>query len=817
MSGLIRDVRYALRQWRSAPGFTAFSLGVLAVGIGGSLALFGLFDALALRTLPVDRPDRLVAITTFSPAPPRDLGSLPLPALRAIEQRQRVFSAMAGYASGGVSTLDGGRPVEHGVAFTTPGYFETLGVQPVLGRLLTADDADDRVVVISDGHWQRSHNRDPNIIGQTIYLETIPFTIVGVAPKGFSGLQIASRIDFFAPIESIRAIFYRDLRAEDFVIPLTYAIGRLEHGVSIDQARSQLQAMWPAVLDDVMPPSAAGAERAELLSRRLDVVPASRGFSLMRDWYATPLQVLVVSTGLLLLILCVNLAGLVWARALSRQRDIDVRIAIGASPARIVRQLGVESLLLTTTGALLALPIAWVASQALVHMMWNEPAVLPLDLTPGWRVYVVAITGVAITGLAITFLPAWKTYRRTRAGRSSMLSGSIRVTSRANDALIVAQVAIAAVLLVGAGLVTSSLLTLRDRAGFPTESVQMSRLAPKIGAYAGQDLHGYMRDLVERAAAVPGVTSAALSVPEPLMGIEEGEERPPVTPADAPDGARIHATLMSVSPDFFATMRMALVGGRDFSWSDNADTRAVAVLSSRSAARLFPDGDAIGRTVRVGSDPRRQRMEVLGIVADARLSDLHADDPLFVFVSLLQQPDISPTVVIRTERRQAAIEPAIRQAIESAGRDFVTAQRSLDAQINVSLLRERLMAVGARWFGGLAVVLVAAGMAGVLSQFVARRTKEIGIRVALGASPAAIRTMVLGRTLRLIGMGLLIGLPLAGGAAAILASQLTAVSAADAATFALAISTILVVSIAAAWAPARRALGIKPIDALKAE
>lgn len=821
-----RDLRYGGRALIRSPGFTAFSLAVLAIGIGGGMALFGLLDALALRSLPVERPDRLVSMTAISPAQPSDPGYLPLPVLRALDRRQQVLASMSGYIASGVTTLDNGRPVEHGAAFVSDGYFATLGVRPVVGRLWTRSDLDGdaHVAVISDGYWQRCCNRDPQILGRTVRLMEVPFTIIGVTPAHFSGVDLVGANDFFLPIETAAALFPLP---KDYVLPLTRAIGRLRDGVSLDTARSQLQATWPAVLDEVVPPAATGIERDEFLGRRLQVLSAARGFSYIRDWYATPLYLLVTATAALLLVICVNLAGLVWARALTRQREIDTRLALGASTRRIAQQMLAEHLLLTTTGTLIALPVGWVVSHALVRMMWNEPAVTPLDLMPGWRVYVVAAAAAAVTGAAMTLLPVWKTRQRARAGWSSMSWVGERVTSRASDIVVVAQIAVAVVLMVAAGLVTTTLSSLRDRSGVPTTDVRLARLWPRPGAYVGLEAGSHIRDLAERASAVPGVAAAALSVPEPLMGLDVGEERLPVTATDATDGVPVQATIMWVSPRFFETMGVPLTTGRDFTWADDASSRPVAMLSSATSARLFADGRAgrtdhgphaaIGRSVRIGFDPRLQRVEVVGIAADARLADVHTDEPLFVFVPLLQQPSVSPTVIVRTNQSQSVLEPMLRDALEAAGRDFAVKQQTLDAQIDASLLRERLMALGGRWFGGLAMVLVVAGVAGVSSQLVARRRREIGVRMALGASPATIVSMVIGRTLALAALGLLVGLPLAGIAAMLVARQLSPVSAGDRTIFLAAASMILVVSLAAAWAPARRAVRIQPTEALRAE
>lgn len=821
-----RDIRFAWRGLARSPGFTAFSTAVLAVGVGGGMALFGLLDALALRALPVERPDRLVSMTAVSPARSFDPGHLPLPALRALDRRQQVFASMSGYIANGVTTLDDGRPREHGAVFATDGYFETLGVRPVVGRLWNRDDVggDARVVVISDGYWERCCNRDPHILGRTIRLMDVPFTIIGVTPARFSGVELVGANDFFLPIETVTVLFPLP---EGFVPPLSRAIGRLRDGVSLDAARSQLQALWPAALDEALPASATGIERDEFLGRRLQVLSAARGFSYVRDWYATPLYLLVSATGVLLLVICVNLAGLVWARTLTRQREIDTRLALGASTRRIARQMLAEHLLLTTAGTLLALPVAWAAGHALVRMMWNEPAVAPLDLTPGWRVYVVAGAAAIITGAAMTLLPVRRTQRRARGGWSSMSSVGDRVTARANDVVIVAQIAAAVVLLVGAGLVTTSLGALRERPGFPTTDLHLTRLWPRPGAYAGLDRSRHIRDLAERVSALPGVASVALSVPEPLMGLDVGEERVPVSVDDATDGVRVQATIMLVSPRFFETMGVPLSAGRDFTWADDASSRPVAMLSSASARRLFADGRAerplgdphaaIGRSVRIGFDPQLQRVEVVGIANDVRLADVHTDEPLFVFVHLLQQPSVSPTVIVRTIQSQSALEPMVRDAVESAGRDFAVHQQTLDAQIDVSLLRERLMALGGRWFGGLAMVLVVAGMAGVSSQLVARRRREIGVRMALGASAFTIASMVLGRMLALAALGLLIGLPLAAIAATLVVRQFTTLPARDITTFAAAAAMILAISLAAAWAPARRAVRIQPAEALRSE
>lgn len=810
----VGDVAYALRQGPRAPGVAIFSLAVLAIGIGVSLALFGLFDALALRVLPLSEPDRLLSLQSVSPARPGDPGSVPTDALGEVRRRQGVFAAITGYAAGGLSMLDEGRPVQHGVVFAGSEYFETFGVQPSLGRLLGAGDASAQVVVLSDDFWRRRYNRDGTIVGQIIRLEDKPFTIIGVSAPGFVGLEPHSGVDFFLPIAAVGPLLSLP---PDFPVALTRAVGRLKPGVSVVEARRELAVLWPGVLAAIVPPDSSGVTRTEFLSRRLEVVPASRGFSDMRDWYASPLQMLAAATVILLLVMCANLAGLVWTRTLGRQRELNVRIALGASPGRITRQLLTETLTVTTAGTVIALPIAWMTSRALVAFMWNDPVVPPFDITPGWRFYVAAALCALMTGIALGVLPAWRTFRAAHGNARLAASAPTQSTKFTGELLVIAQIVIAVLLLIGQGLITRSLLTLRDhRAGFDTGGIQMASLLPRSGA-TPTDVGPYLHGLVDRVSTVPGVSAAALSIPEPLMGMEAGEERLPVSASDGPDAIRIDATVVLVSPGFFDVMGVPLLRGRDLSWTDSAPSPVVALLSSTGAHRLFPDGDALGRAIRVGFAARHQRVEVVGIVADARLADLHTDEPLFVFFALSQHPNQSPSVVLRAHPPARTLGPSLRTAVESLGHDFVVAHRTLDDQVAISLLRERLMALGARWFGAMALVLVVAGVAGLLSQFVTQRTREVGIRVALGASPGSIRTMVVGRTLALTSIGLAIGLPVAVSAAPLLTHRLTAVSPTDATTLLLVPSLMLAMALAAAWAPVRRATRISPAEVLKSE
>jgi predicted permease len=556
------------------------------------------------------------------------------------------------------------------------------------------------------------------------------------------------------------------------------------------------------------------------------VESAATGFSLFKTWYSRPLSLLVLSSAWLLLIACANLASLLLARSMARQQELRVRLALGASRRRLLQDVLTEALLLSAAGTALGLPLAFGGARwLLARLLEVNPlsSYYEFDLTLDRRV-VFAIAASAIgTGLAFGLGPAWWASRH----ESTMTIGAARSTGRATSpwstGLLVAQVSLAAVLLVGAGLLAMNWRVLRaTQPGFRMEGLSVVELDPQPGGSANLDVAAYCRALVDHVAAVPGVSQAALVFPELFLGLEDFYEKEPISSSSAVPGEAVEATLVAVSPGLFQTIGVSVTHGRDFAWTDDARRGPVAILSEGLARRVFPSAEAIGRQVRVGTEPSRQHVEVLGVTSDAILSDLRVRNPVVLFVALLQEPPDffvgeSPTIVTRSTAPQPTLEGQIRRTVEALGHDSVVGQRTLAERADQSLVRERMFALGGIYFGGLAVALVAIGLGGVLAAGVARRTREIGLRSALGGSPSALRSMILRQALSVGLLGLALGLPCAWLATPWLQSTLTTVGPHNRLVFAGAALVTLMVTVVAAWVPARRAAAIAPMDALRAE
>jgi predicted permease len=831
MDTLMRDLQFAVRRLRRAPGLTVVALLVLALGTGASLALVSVEDTLVLRELPVSHPEELVALTAEDAKDPSDTNALSLAAIRMLEGQQHVFAAVGGDGGSQLTAVAGGVPEYVNADGVTGGYFGVLGVRPAIGRLITEEDvaSSARVVVLSYAYWQRRFGGDGDVIGKVIRLVEdsdlpyVPFTVVGVTQPGFSGLYAGLPTEVTIPAETYRQIVHSGTLDQPL---FRRAIGRLSSGVTPTKAREAVQALWPAMLRTSVPATMAPQDRDDILRSRLDVESAATGFSLFKTWYSRPLSLLVLSSAWLLLIACANLASLLLARSMARQEELRVRLALGASRRRLLQDVLTEALLLSAAGTALGLPLAFGGARWLLAMLLEVnplSSYYQFDLTLDRRV-VFAIAASAIgTGLAFGLGPAWWASRR----ESTMTIGAARSTGRATSpwstGLLVAQVSLAAVLLVGAGLLAMNWRLLRStQPGFQMEGLSVVELDPQPGGSANLDVAAYCRALVDHVAAVPGVSGAALVFREPFLGFHEFYEREPISSSSADPGQAVEATLVAVSPGFFQTMGVSVTHGRDFAWTDDARRGPVAILSDGLAKRVFPGAAAVGRQIRVDTEPRRQHVEVLGVTSDAILTDFHARNPLVLFVALLQEPPLlfageSPTIVTRGTAPQPTLEGQIRRTVEALGHDSVVGQRTLAERADQSLVRERIFAVGGTYFGGLAVALVAIGLGGVLAASVARRTREIGLRSALGGSPSALKSMILRQALGVGLLGLALGLPCAWLTTPWLQSTLTTVGPHNPLVFAGAALVTLLVTVVAAWVPARRAAAIAPMDALRAE
>jgi len=822
MGTLIQDVRYGLRMLAKAPGFTAVAVLTLALGTGASTAMFSVVNALVLRELPVRDPGRLVSFYTTNAK--GNWSGITLQQLEELERAQRVFSGLFGRVYPNNSNVE-----EHGdiwpinLGKVTGEYYSVLGIQSVLGRLITPADAgmsrgsSPAVAVLSYDFWQRRYGGNRSVIGKTILISKKPFTVVGVTPKEFFGEQVGFSLDVTVPITGA----FGALKNLQQVQRCQYGVGRLRDGVSFEQARAQLEAIWPAVRASAIPAGVDAEHLTEMQAAglRVEAYPKN-GFSFLRDQFAKPLSLLLGIAGLLLLIACVNLAALLMARATGRRQEMRVRVALGASQWRLVRQLLTESLLVSAAGAAIGYLLANRAGAWLVsfwsHIAFNPPTAI--DVRADAHVLAFAFAVTIVTTILFGIAPAWQASRGALANAllESAHSGG-RSARRFGRVLIVGQIALSFALVTAGTLLMRSLETLREvRTGFNPRNVAVLQLqADAAGATKFDD--AYYANLVREVSELPGAQSAALSQMVPGSGFGGTET---IGRSDGQRAAEAEADWEIVSPEFFETLKIPFVRGRDFRWQDNEKEPRVAVISESLAAKLFPSGDSIGREIHIGPEAERQSVEVVGVVGDARVRDIRKSSPFAVYVPFLQEPEYIgywTNMEVRASGSPGAVLQAAQHGINAMGRQYVFNSGTLEGITDGAIANERAMAFVSGFFSVLVFLIAAIGLQGLISYGVRQRTREIGVRVALGARPGDLLRMVIGEGMLLACTGIVLGIGGALALARFLQSLLFEIRPTDPTTFAGVAIALGVVALAACWIPAQRAMKVEPMEALRYE
>jgi len=824
MTTLWQDLRYTLRVLGKNPGFTVVAVLSLSLGIGANTAIFTLINALLLRDLPVLKPERLVQLSAVR----RD-GKVPFsyPMFREVERGQRVFTGLIGWGTGSMHNVEvnGVLSLNRVLTVTGNGYSE-LGAAPLLGRLLTPEDSNpssgttSHVAVLGYEFWQRRFGGTLDVVGKQIRVEGHPFTIIGVTRKSFTGLSTGEPPEVTLPVTAMPLLQSGPFSLESRSLLWLHVIGRLKDGVTIEQAQAQLQSFWPEVLLATASTETPGLRRQTFLSMGLEVLSAARGIPAdLSAQFKRPLYVLAGIVGLILLVACVNLANLMLARAAARSHEMSVRLAIGASRWSLARQVLTESLALSLAGALLGLAFAIWGSRLLVLLM-TEGSLFPasLNLTPDLRVLSLTVSVAIFTGILFGLAPAW---RGSREDPASVLQQNARSSSggagKLSKALIITQVALSLVLLLGAGLLARSFEKLRSiDLGFQKESLLEITLYPKPGGYQNLDLNSYHRQLLARISSLPGVGSVSFGDASIPTQQSWHDTVSPMT-ADSSTGIRLMANAAMVSPSFFRTLGIQLLRGRDFEEIDDERHPRLAIVNSNLAERLFPNGDAIGKTVRFGFMPDYQNIEIVGIAGNARIFDLRNADAPAIFLSSLQYPSQWGGLIVRTKEAPEALARTVGHAIESLGHEYVLRTRTVAQVIGQELVEERVTAMLSGFFAALALLLASIGLYGLMSYAVTRRTREIGIRVAVGAQRQNILWLVLRETLALALFGIAIGIPSALAATRLIASMLFGLSPSDLPTIAAVSLLLLLVALFAGYLPARRASAIDPIVALRTD
>jgi putative ABC transport system permease protein len=825
MGGLIQDVRLAMRTFGKAPVFTMGAILTLMLAIGANTAIFSILNALVLRDLPVREPSSLISITRVTPATADAAFSLPM--FRAIAERQQSLSALIGWTSNTVINIETDDVRTRGnVSAVTGNYFTELGIRPVIGRVLTdADVSADTphsapIAVIGHAFWQRHFNRDPAAVGRTLRVEGTPFTIVGVAPAGFRGMGLTLEIDVAVPLTFVPIV--RDVPSRAFlngtVNPISLT-GRLRPGVTIAQARAELATLWPAVLTAMIPPDYVGAQRERFLETTIQVREGAKGVEPgLRRRFTQPLMIVMAIALFVVLIACVNIASLMMSRASSRMHEMGVRIALGASRWRLVRQVLVEGVMLSLIGALLGVLVAVWGSESLVALILATSTVPPsFDVHPDLQVMAFTISLATLVGLLFSVAPAW---RLGRASAVAALQGSPRTATRSGRTgrtLVAVQVGLSLVLLINAGLLVRSLQEIRAvDSGMRTDDVFVVYPAARPGGYQGVDHDSYYPAVLQRLAAIAGVRDVGISLFKPAAGAGPPPEQVSRAAAGPGSSSEVPAVQAPVSPGFFNTLGLPVLTGRDFDWGDHSRSRRVAVISQSLADRLFGGGAAVGQRIRFGITPENQDVEVVGIVADARLHNLKDRNVAAAYVPALQTPD--PAGKCFVVRGQGVSMAAVRQAVESLGVELINSPvESLNFIVDRALLQERVVAAFAAFFGALALLMAGIGLYGLTSYHVSERRREIGIRMALGADAGRVMGRVVADAVQITAAGVLIGGAVALATVQLLRTLLFGVTTYDAVTMITAPALLLTTAIAACLGPAARAARVDPMLTLRTE
>jgi putative ABC transport system permease protein len=821
----MQDVRLAVRTFWKTPVFTAGAIVTLALAIGANTAIFSILNALVLRDLPVREPSSLISIARVTPATAD--GAFSLPMFRAIAERQQSLSALIGWTSNSIINIEIDDVRTRGnVSAVTGNYFTELGIRPVTGRLLT--DADVHIdtqqsapiAVIGHGFWQRHFNRDPAAVGRTVRIEGTPFTIVGVAPAGFTGLGLTLEIDVAVPLTFVPIVLDVPGRAflNGTVNPISLT-GRLRPGVTIDQARAELTTLWSAILTAVMPPDYAGGQRERFLETMIQVRAGAKGVEPgLRTRFTQPLVVVMAIALFVVLIACVNIASLMMSRASSRTHEMGVRLALGARRWQLMRHVLVEGVMLSLVGALVGVLVAMYGSEAVVALILSTFLVPPsFDVQPDLRVMASTISLATVVGLLFSVAPAWWVGRSSAAAALQPSTRTATRSGRTGRTLVAVQVGLSLVLLMNAGLLVRSLQKIRAvDSGMRTGDVFVVYPSAMPGGYQGVDHDRYYPEVLQRLAAVPGVRDVSVALFKPAAGV--GPAPAPVArvaaaPGSSPEALAVQAP---VSWGFFSTLGLRVLTGRDFDWRDHSGSRRVAVISQSLADRVFGGQTAVGQRIRIGAAPENQDVEVVGIVADARLFNLKDSNVAAAYVPALQTPD--PAGKCYVVRGQGVSLAAIRQAVESLGVELINSPvESLDFIVGRALLQERLVAAFAVFFGALALLMAGVGLYGLTSYHVGERRREIGIRMALGADAGRVLVGVVGDAVKITAVGVL-----AGGAAALAVAQLLrtllfGVTTYDPVTIITIPALLLIIAVAACLEPATRAAHVDPMLTLRAE
>jgi len=838
MRTLWQDIRFGVRMLAKRPGFTVVAVLTLALGIGANTAIFTVINTVMLRALPVQEPQRLLTlgdpgkVHSWSTGTPRtDIFSYPL--YRELRDHNEVFSSLL--ASSRLDNLQitiGTGPEKVTGRLVTGNYFETLGIQVLLGRTFIADEdrtpASDPVVVISYGYWQRRFSGDASVIGRTVRLQNYPFTIIGVAPPGFFGEVVGDRPDLWAPMMMQPQLMPGRDSLENVNSASLLLIGRLKPGVTLEQARTNVNAVVQQALTVTLNTRMSSDDRNAMQSRNLTVEVSSggRGLSRLREQFSTPLLLLMAMVGLVLLVACVNVANLTLASSAARQREIAVRLAMGASPGRIVRQLLTESVLVACLGGALGLVLANWGSALLVRIAnASRSTTNPLSLALDWRVLGFTAAICLSSGIVFGLAPAMRFLRvklgsALKEGARDFGAGQKRTSGRI---LVASQIALGVLVLMSAGLLVRTLRNLQEAdLGYTRDHLLLVRVDALASGYKGPGLQNVIRDLLLRFGALPGVRGVSVS----SNGLFSGSE--------SSDAIRVDGVALAneqdnstnddeVGPNYFSTIGVPVILGREITAQDFSSAAHVAVVNETFARFYFGGRSPLGHKIYMqdSDHPNQPPFEIVGVARDVRDHDVRKGVPRRMYAPL-SSADFdqvgAPNFELRATGNPQTLINSVRNTIRELNPNLIIDNvETAGDLVNDTLTSQLLVAKLSLFFGALVLVLVCVGLYGSMAYNVAARTREIGVRMALGAPRGNVMWMVTREAWIVLAVGILVGIPVGTGATRLFQSMLFGVSKADPLSIGSAILTLVAICLAAAVVPVRRATRVDPLVAVRDE
>jgi predicted permease len=811
---LWNDLRFALRLMRRNPGFTVVAVLSLALGIGANSAIFSLFYTVLLHQLPVAHPEQLVEFLYKDPGQPRSDGYRRWDEYENIRDHSHVFSALTGMTFDNLArvSIEGSEPETLIAENVLGNYFQVLGLKPALGRLTTPEDVpasgDAGVVVVSWDYWNRWFHRDPAILGKRIFVNGNPEIIVGVAPRAYAGPRVGNRTDVWEPYQ------------KDAVRMLA----RLKPGVTLRQAEAEMNVLYQSWVDQ----NNATHPNTKLRQRKVEVEPAGAGLARVRDLYGKSLVLLMGVVGLLLLLACVNMASLLLARLAGRQKEMAVRVGLGASRGRLVSQMLTESVLLSGAGTLVGLLLAYFGTGVLVRIMASAQPHQHVEIQVQPDLNLVLFTaGIAVfTGLLFGLAPAWYAFRSAPASamRRTGAAGDTWFWRWFGKGLVAAQVALSIFLVTGAVVFLGHLSKLRNfDLGFRSDHVLLVTIDPAGSGYKPEQLAAPYQQLLARLETLPGVRSASISGCTPIEGCGSGSRYLIAEGNVEVPEQRQRPAISFVAPRYFETLGIPLLAGRDFSLRDVGQPR-VAIVSTAVARHFFAGANPIGRHITIVHDPLPfpfgddRPYEIIGVAGDVKPWELHEPPYPVIYFNMFQENHLFDQFELRTSADPAALAGTVRRVVgEVLKAAPVTRVKTLSEQVDSSIVPERLIATLSEFFGVLGAALAGIGLYGLLAYSVARRTNEIGIRMALGATAGDVSRLVLADAMGMLCAGFLAGACMVLWGRPLAASLVEDLKPQVSGPLAWAGGAIAAVALLASYVPARRAARVDPMVALRHE